>query len=94
MSGMLDRAAKAAREYMEAVDPDQHTADYLSAGVVRAVLLAIREPTAEMLQPACANHRPSEPISSQRDDECPMFIRRRRIWTGMVDVVLAQGDRP
>lgn len=94
MSEMLDRAARAAREYMETVEPDQHSADCLSSGVARAVLLAIRVPTVEMLQPACANHQPGEPMSSEREDECPMFIKRRRIWTGMVDVVLAQSGRP
>lgn len=44
MSPMLEKIARAARDYMESVNPDEHTADELSLGVARAALLAMREP--------------------------------------------------
>ncbi|WP_374387141.1 hypothetical protein [Brevundimonas sp.] len=42
MSEMLERAARAARAYMESVNPDEHTGDELTLGVARAVLMAVR----------------------------------------------------
>lgn len=45
MTDMLEQIARAARKYMESVNPDEHTADELSLGVARAALMAMREPT-------------------------------------------------
>ena len=43
-----------------------------------------REPTEVMLQGACDKHKPGQPISEDRPEECPRFQTRRRIYRAML----------
>ena len=54
----------------------------------RAALQAIREPSDEMLAPACKTHKPGEPMSEVRPEECPAIARRRRTFTAVIDAIL------
>lgn len=64
-----------------------------------AALEAMREPTVDMLQDACEKHTPGLPMSAttphwrgpewDSDEECPSFVRRRKIWNKMIDAALA-----
>lgn len=58
----------------------------------RAALQAIREPSDEMLAPACRTHRPGEPMSEARPEECPAIARRRARFTAMIDAILSEGE--
>ena len=56
----------------------------------RAALQAIREPSDEMLLPACKTHKPREPMSEARPEECPSISRRRSRFTAMIDAILSE----
>ena len=43
-----------------------------------------REPTEAMLQGACDKHKPGQPMSEDRPEECPRFQTRRRIYRAML----------
>lgn len=53
------------------------------------------EPTEAMLQGACEKHRPGQPMSAttphwrgpewDTDEECPSFVRRRKIYRAMIN---------
>jgi hypothetical protein len=60
--------------------------------IARAALMAIREPTDDMLAPACKKHKPGEPMSENSPFECPAFTKRRSRWTAMIDHVLKEGE--
>ena len=77
----LEKAATAADDCLSG-------ASFTMKDLVRAVLMAVREPTAEMLQPACAKHTPGEPMSESTPHECPGFINRRKRWKSMIDAIL------
>lgn len=53
-------------------------------------VLVPREPTEEMLQPACQKHpvgkpmRDPDPVTGRTYEECPGFDKRRRIWASML----------
>ena len=89
---MLERAARAVDPW--AFDPDNlHLSPAYRQGLARrtarAVLLAIREPDEAMLQPGCTKHKPGAPMSDDRPEECPTFVRRRKVWANMIDAILA-----
>ena len=50
-----------------------------------------REPTEAMLQGACDKHKPGQPMSEDRPEECPRFQTRRRIYAAML-AASPQGD--
>ena len=85
MTTMMEKAALAVRVTARS-DDDGYVND--PEDVVRAVLQAIREPSDEMLAPACRTHRPGEPMSETRPEECPAISRRRARFTAMIDAIL------
>ncbi len=51
-----------------------------------------REPTEAMLQGACDKHKPGQPMSEDRPEECPRFQTRRRIYRAMLAASPPQPD--
>lgn len=81
MTTMLEKMAEAIGSQMAEDDND-------NIDMARAALQAIREPSDEMLAPACRTHRPGQPMSEARPEECPAISRSRARFTTMIDAIL------
>lgn len=90
MSALLERATSAIQDLPRERGDAFDISDRAALNIVRAVLLAVREPDDAMLQPGCAKHTPGVPVSEDRPDECPAFVRRRKVWANMIDTILAE----
>ncbi|WP_375272085.1 hypothetical protein [Sphingomonas sp.] len=61
------------------------------------MVMVPREPTEAMLQGACEKHRPGRPMQETTPlpgregdtEECPLFAKRRRIWSAMLSAAPA-----
>lgn len=89
----LEKAARAAHDTMSKQDVMAYLGGKFDATeIARAVLMAVREPDDALLQPGCAKHAPGQPMSERYPEECPTFIRRRRIWKEQIDHILRGGE--
>jgi hypothetical protein len=86
MTTMLEKMTRAIWTQLPQDDANMVT----SGRIARAALQAIREPDDAMLAPACKKHKPGEPMSEARPEECHIIARRRQTFTAMIDAILSE----
>lgn len=92
MTTMLEKAARAAGEYIDRCVDGEFPGDAFTNGLARAVLMAVREPGQSVVDRGTAqiNYDCPAPADAPPDDDYSDTLRRS--FTAMIDAILSPSD--